>query len=585
MRHHIKKPVVISTLVALGLAGGAVGTTFALFTDRADTKIEVTAGIVDLDYEITLVKYENEEGLLNQNYDFNGATEHITETNTEFKVSGTNVTVSRLIPGDKLTLKIAVKNKSNVKTKWRFVTSKIGELAPALTVTGYAENDLKWQALDAVDPNHPVTIFEKELVIAFPNHDEGILAREEGIDNFYQGKEAVIKFAAEMVQGNASVKDYNVIEEVPASYGHDGYTYVFNSVTNKYEYRTKPSQLYAEKWSQPNAANFLYAEEAGEKIVDAEGFLVKRNASEWNNSLATLRAAIPEGTKYVMLPPGEFAPDTNKNAESYSCEDFRFNGENIVFYGDAVFNADGFAEEFLTTLDTHGHRYHSGLTYNEMAVLNGAKVGFTGVAFKSTHENQYDDDITKCHSKTFLFAQNASARFDNCYFDMEDFQRNAITRSVFDLRAGGEIYLSNSNVKAYTNGFAYPGVGICSQNLVSINCNYEENPADKPSLFSMSGGSIVNPTTAQTKVYAFGTQQIDLQGVLDANPTAKSKMVSFYLSDKYPATDAHSIKTSVTFHGDVLFNGAQMKTLSESSICVNDASYDALLNNLVDIWW
>jgi len=583
MKRHIKKPVVISALIALGLAGGAVGTTFALFTDRADTKIEVTAGIVDLDYEITLVKYENEEGLLNHDYDFENDTEYVTETNTEFKISGTNVTVSRMIPGDKLTLKIAVKNKSNVKTKWRFVTSKIGELAPALTVSGYAENDLKWQALDAADPEHPETIFEKELVIAFPNHDEGILAREEGIDNFYQGKEAVIKFAAEMVQGNASVKDYTVIEEVPASYGHDGYTYVLNTVTNKYEYRTKPSQLDTAKWGQANTANFLYAEEAGEKIVDAEGFLVKRNASEWNNSLATLRAAIPAGTKYVMLPPGEFAPDTTKNAESYSCEDFRFNGEDVAFYGDAIFNANGFVEEFLTTLDTYGHRYHSGLTYNEMAVLNGAKVGFTGVAFKSTHENQYDDDINTCHSKTFLFAQNATASFYNCYFDMEDFQRNAISRSVFDLRAGGKIHLSNSNIKAYTNGFAYPGVGICSQNLVSVNANYNENPTNNPSFFRMSGGSIVNPTTAQTKVYTFGAQQIALQDVLDANPTAKSKIVSFYLSDMFPADADHVIGTKVEFDGEVLFNEAQMKTLNEKSICVYGASYDAYINSLVDI--
>lgn len=207
MKFNIKKPIIISSLLALGFGATAVGTTFALFTDKAETKIQVQAGIVDLDYQIKLVKYENEEGLTNEAKTFEeGKTEYTTETNTEIKLANRDVTIKNMIPGDKLTLNVKVVNKSNVKTKWRLSAATMtGDLAPALTVA-FSKDATTWTPAEpATNLTEGTPLYDGTVTIAFPNHDDGILVNTQGTDNQYQDKSATIKFAAEMVQGNANV--------------------------------------------------------------------------------------------------------------------------------------------------------------------------------------------------------------------------------------------------------------------------------------------------------------------------------------------------------------------------------------------
>ena len=46
------KPIIMSALAAIAFGTVTVGTTFALFTDKAETKISVKAGVVDIENEI-----------------------------------------------------------------------------------------------------------------------------------------------------------------------------------------------------------------------------------------------------------------------------------------------------------------------------------------------------------------------------------------------------------------------------------------------------------------------------------------------------------------------------------------------------
>ncbi len=110
------KTLVLSAAAALAFGSVAVGTTFALFTSEAGTSVTVTAGKVSLKTEIKSVKlYSLDETT--------GEVAEISSTDT-FTTGGTfnyndgEVSLSQIVPGDKVEFEMEISNESNVDIKY-----------------------------------------------------------------------------------------------------------------------------------------------------------------------------------------------------------------------------------------------------------------------------------------------------------------------------------------------------------------------------------------------------------------------------------------------------------------------------------
>jgi len=223
MKRKTIKPIIISALMAVSFGATAVGTTFALFTDRADTKIEVTAGVVDIETTVKMVSYSDGNLLNSSPVDLTSKKSYTTEIGTKFElVNGDkDLEITNFVPGDKIELSVALVNKSNVKTKYRLTASNnAGKLAKALKVTATG-GATSWTELPAA-PAEGKEIETAHVTIEFVNHDEGeILAKEDlaARDNRFMGKTVTYHLGYEVVQGNAHTVDseptgFNSYEEV-----------------------------------------------------------------------------------------------------------------------------------------------------------------------------------------------------------------------------------------------------------------------------------------------------------------------------------------------------------------------------------
>ena len=224
------KPIVVSALSAL--AFGAVGTagTFALFTDKAETQINVTAGKVDVRMTSDNLKFFE--------LDHHAANEAITTTNASgayvnsiggtAKLEGNALTLQKWAPGDKVTFDITVRNFSNVaiRTMLDVQHSHVGtDLWDALEVSYHAvdgsDNNIDHKFLDwqRAEPASDVVngeIYSKiSVTVEFPDHDNGELRfGDDNLDNAYQNADCTIVFTQLAVQANASVT--SLLERVNA---------------------------------------------------------------------------------------------------------------------------------------------------------------------------------------------------------------------------------------------------------------------------------------------------------------------------------------------------------------------------------
>ncbi|MCQ2802901.1 MAG: SipW-dependent-type signal peptide-containing protein [Bacilli bacterium] len=214
----MNKKLFAPILSIAALAAVSIGATYALFTDKKEAKVDITAGQVKVAMTSTIdfarSRYEdatpfdavaNAEGTEFDAVYENGNTAKIASATT-----GVAVTLDRLTPMDNISLKVNVTNDSNVNIKWRMGIELKGELIPALLVkfddVDYSSDTEKtvytpWS--DVVESETTVLVDDKPLYIAFPNHDD----IDPTFDNLYQNKEGSVRIFVEAVQGNAVVED------------------------------------------------------------------------------------------------------------------------------------------------------------------------------------------------------------------------------------------------------------------------------------------------------------------------------------------------------------------------------------------
>lgn len=209
-----KTKVVVTALLAIVLCISLIaGATFALFTSESSVNVAVSSGKVDvvatLDSHVTLYSPAS-IGLDGVVIDDNDAsTENAFANGGGVVVSGDQITISNITPGDKATLTINVQNNSTVAVKYR--TILICDDADGL----FAGLNVK---IDDVVYNGNSRVSNYATLAAGADIHSVVVEIELPADaaNTYQGKELNISYSVEAVQGNADVS------------AQDNATHVFN---------------------------------------------------------------------------------------------------------------------------------------------------------------------------------------------------------------------------------------------------------------------------------------------------------------------------------------------------------------------
>ena len=231
----MKRKVLLSSIVTIVLCLCLItGSTFALFTSNSDVNISVTAGKVEMTAAVEIVKVESvmpdDSGAI---VDEDGGKYSYTYADTtwadgfSFKNGGTAtlsdtvVTLDKVTPGDKVTLKITGANTSNVAIRYRYKIEYYVD-ADVVASTGLQYDDvlmkgLKFTVKDAVNTTYNVSDVANMKSYTSPWTALGVGSNIAPVDitielpvtagNTYQNKNTMIRVLVEAVQGNADVED------------------------------------------------------------------------------------------------------------------------------------------------------------------------------------------------------------------------------------------------------------------------------------------------------------------------------------------------------------------------------------------
>lgn len=202
MKKRNLKPMIISALLAVGFGATSVGTSFALFTDKAETKINVTSGKVAIDSQFQLLDaYSMDPADNTKSVSRKEQGTFVTGGTFTFDADLGKAVLTNVVPGDGISYKVKFDNNSNVAIKYRLNVSVANDtgLFSGLKVK-FNGTELKastgmWKTL-AANAELPATeVVDGTLSIELP--------KEAG--NEYQNKSCEITIGYEAVQGNAQV--------------------------------------------------------------------------------------------------------------------------------------------------------------------------------------------------------------------------------------------------------------------------------------------------------------------------------------------------------------------------------------------
>ena len=201
MNKKTKTSIIMSSLAAMLLAGSMIaGATYALFTSESKTNIAVTSGKVDVTALI------DEDSIQTKKL---GDTDYIDGKEGMYAgqvtISGSDVQLSNLVPGDGIKFNLKITNNSNVIVKYRSIIE-------ALDDTGLFSG-LNIQIGDEVLSGTKVKSNYAELLVGSePIFIPVIIELPEDAGNEYQDKSCKLVCKVEAMQGNGSE---NVYEATP----------------------------------------------------------------------------------------------------------------------------------------------------------------------------------------------------------------------------------------------------------------------------------------------------------------------------------------------------------------------------------
>ncbi|MCQ2802614.1 MAG: SipW-dependent-type signal peptide-containing protein [Bacilli bacterium] len=259
----MNKKLFAPILSIAALAAVSIGATYALFTDKKEAKVDITAGKVQLgmtsSLEFARSRYEDETPYNAKTSETSAVYENGNTATVTSGATGLTVELDRMTPMDDIGLSVNVVNSSNVKIKWRVGIELNGDLVPALEVvfngidysTTLKERKIYTKWSEVIDPSVTKIVEDGVLHIAFPDRGDA--------DNKYQEKTATIKFFVEAVQGNATTSD-------PSNYGFlDSYIVDKGLETEHWVHEISNLQEYR------NMATFAFKVADGTYAIPAEG--------------------------------------------------------------------------------------------------------------------------------------------------------------------------------------------------------------------------------------------------------------------------------------------------------------------------
>ncbi|MBE5733052.1 MAG: hypothetical protein E7353_08515 [Clostridiales bacterium] len=196
------KALIGSSLAIAMSASIAAGGTFALFTDKAEVNVAITAGTVDVNANVNNLRLYSFDRYMGDGV--------LTFENLGMAdLTGNTLTLTYITPGDKVEFDLNIESMSNVKTKVRTVVADKSEddsLMKGLVVkvNGVESNIVGSAAISewkTVNPADGLADEDKKMTISIELPDRG----EE--DNQYQGKIAKLAISIEAVQWNGDVAD------------------------------------------------------------------------------------------------------------------------------------------------------------------------------------------------------------------------------------------------------------------------------------------------------------------------------------------------------------------------------------------
>ena len=337
----MKKTILLSAITAIAFGSIAVTTSYALFTDSAETNVTVTAGKVDVSASASdPVTYSMGETTTTNGTFTNGGTAVI---------NGSSITLDKVSPGDKVTFKLAVTNSSTIATKYRIslLPSKNTGLFDGLKlfVGGMTTSTVgQWIATAAVTTATEIASYT-DCYIELPK-DAG---------DEYQGKSCVIDFKVEAVQGNAAVTSNTIVvnntSEAQAALDGDisNKTIYFKSGTYD-ELYIKPTanastdtQYYNSQVDYDTLANY------SNNKVDSASELTKDNETK-HGYVRTIENVTFIGEKDVKLTTitPKYADSTKASTDPVTGETINDNNgyTSYVIYDNLTFMNLSFTEQF-----------------------------------------------------------------------------------------------------------------------------------------------------------------------------------------------------------------------------------------------
>ena len=222
MNKKTKRGIILTSLASIAFAGSLLaGSTYALFTSESTTNIAVTSGKVDVVATIdkdSLATYSGENltgnaeadvDKIKPTKDIDGGTNGKFITGGTATIDGGDLKLDKMVPGDKVTFTINVKNNSTVKVKYRTVFKKSADdgLFEKLKVT---VDDVVFTGSENKNG-----IYRNLLPETDPEAIKVSVELPSDVDNC-QGTSCTLTNVVEAIQGNAHISgDVEITDENP----------------------------------------------------------------------------------------------------------------------------------------------------------------------------------------------------------------------------------------------------------------------------------------------------------------------------------------------------------------------------------
>ena len=227
----MQKKVLLSSILVIALCLSAIaGSTYALFTDTAETSIAITSGDVEVTANMTVTQTYSAVASQNQPTspylvdEYGQYYAHQPQPNYVFSNGGYveikdgQLVVHQITPGDKFDAKIIIDNVGDVDMVYRYIIDTDDKLAEAMVITTNDMNNGKQSVHQGVTSHTSewatVEVKPGETAYVYLSFELPVFTGNEYQSEANAPVELTYNIVVEAVQGNANT---NGIDVVPAN--------------------------------------------------------------------------------------------------------------------------------------------------------------------------------------------------------------------------------------------------------------------------------------------------------------------------------------------------------------------------------